>query len=88
VSTAALVLAWIGVAALAAVGGLVHLLVNRVLRPLREIKRYTDEILTAGLAIARNLDDVDEAARTRDLTKELPALVRSKFGAGGAEWSA
>ena len=87
-STAALVLAWIGVAALAAVGGLVHLLVNRVLRPLREIKRYTDEILTAGLAIARNLDDVDEAARTRDLTKELPALVRSKFGAGGTEWLA
>ena len=31
-STAALVLAWLGVAALAAIGGLVHLLVNRVLR--------------------------------------------------------
>jgi hypothetical protein len=88
VSTAALVLAWLGVAALAAIGGLVHLLVNRVLRPLREIKRYTDEILTAGLAIARNLDGVDEAARTRELTKELPALVGAKFGTRGVEWSA
>jgi HAMP domain-containing protein len=88
VSTGVLVLAWIGIAALAVVGGLVHLLLNRVLRPLREIKRYSDEILAAGLAIARNLDGADEAVRTRDLARELPELVRSTFGEQDVEWSA
>jgi hypothetical protein len=87
VSTGVLVLAWIGIAALAAVGGLVHMLVNRVLRPLREIKNYSDDILTAGLAIAHNLDDVDEALRTRELAQALPQLVRSTFGSKGVEWS-
>ena len=87
-STSAVVLAWFGVAALAAVGGVVHLLLNRVLRPLREIKRYTDEILTAGLAITRNLDGSDLALETRELTRPLPELVGSTFGTKGVEWSA
>ena len=87
-STGVVVLAWLGVAALAVVGGVVHLLLNRVLRPLREIKRYTDDILTAGLAITRNLDGVDAAQQTRELTQPLPELVRSTFGSQGVEWSA
>jgi hypothetical protein len=81
-------LAWIGIAALALVGGAVHLLLNRVWRPLREIKRYSDDILTAGLAITRNLDGIDAALQTRELAKPLPELVRSKFGTQGVEWSA
>lgn len=50
----------------------VLLLLNRVLRPLREIKRYSDDILTAGLGIACNLDGIDEAVTTRDLAALLP----------------
>lgn len=87
-STGVLVLAWIGIAALALVGGAVHLLLNRVLRPLREIRRYSDEILAAGLAITRNLDGIDAALQTRELTQPLPDLVRSRFGTEGVEWSA
>ena len=58
----------------------VLLCLNRVLRPLREIKRYADDILEAGLGIARNLDAVDEAARTHDLVTALPAALRSAVG--------
>jgi hypothetical protein len=87
VSTGALVLAWIGIAALALVGGAVQLLLNRVLRPLREIKRYSEDILTAGLAITRNLDGIDAALQTRELAQPLPELVRSRFGTRGVEWS-
>ena len=86
-STGALVLAWIGIAALALVGGAVQLLLNRVLRPLREIKRYSEDILTAGLAITRNLDGIDAALQTRELAQPLPELVRSRFGRRGVEWS-
>jgi HAMP domain-containing protein len=87
-STGLLALAWIGLAVLAVVGGIVHLLLNRVLRPLREIKRNADEILASGLAIARNLDGLDEAARTRELANALPDLVGSAFGGKGqVEWS-
>jgi hypothetical protein len=88
VSGALLVFAWIGLALGLMVGGAVHLCLNRVLRPLREIKRYADEILAAGLAIARNLDGVDEAVTTRELAQALPGLARAKFGTGGVEWSA
>ena len=64
-------LAWLGLAngLAACVTALVAL--NRVLRPLREIERYADDILDAGLGIARNLDGVDEAVRTRELVTAL-----------------
>ena len=75
-SAGAAVLAWIGLAAGAAVLVVALGLLQRVLRPLREIKRYSDEILEFGLAIAKNLDDVEEAARTRDLVAALPDAVR------------
>ena len=75
-STTTLVLAWLGLFAGAHVPVLVLILLNRVLRPLREIKRYTDDTLTAGLGIARNLDGLDEAARLRELATALPGAVR------------
>ena len=53
----------------------VLMLLNRVLRPLREIKRYADDVLEAGLGIARNLDGLDEAVTTRDLATALPRLA-------------
>ena len=64
----------------------VVMLLNRVLRPLREIKRYADGILEAGLGIARNLDGVDEAVTTRDLAVALPELAPPalrRLGIGG-----
>jgi hypothetical protein len=64
------------------------MLLNRVLRPLRETKRYADEILSSGLAIAGNLDGVDEAATTRELANALPDLVGATFGGREeVEWS-
>ena len=53
----------------------VVVLLNRVLRPLREIKRYADDILEAGVAIAKNLEGIDEAVTTRELATALPELA-------------
>jgi hypothetical protein len=72
-STCVLVLASIGLFAGVQVAVLVLILLNRVLRPLREIKRYADDTLEAGLGIARNLDAIDESVHTRDLAAALSA---------------
>ena len=87
-STGLLVLTWIGLAVLLVVAVQVLILLNRVLRPLREIKQNADEILEYGLRIAKNLDGADELARTRELAAALPDLVRAKFGGKEVEWSA
>jgi hypothetical protein len=75
--TVLLVWTWIGLAAGVVVLALVVFLFNRILRPAFEIKRYADDILAAGLAIARNLDGVDKAVRTRDLATAVPGLARA-----------
>jgi hypothetical protein len=75
-STWTLVLAWLGLFVGLHVAGVVLIVLNRVLRPLREIKRYAADTLEAGLAIARNLDATDEAVRTRELTAALPDALR------------
>jgi hypothetical protein len=80
VSTAVAVLAWIGLALGFAVVNVVAMLLNRVLRPLREIKRYADEILDAGLGIAKNLDGLDEVVRTHELATAVPGLATAFFG--------
>ncbi len=59
------------VVALAGAVGAVALL-TRVVQPALEIKRYAESILDAGLAIARNVDGVDELDRTRELATSLP----------------
>ena len=87
-STGVVVLAWIGLAALLGAAAQVLILLNRVLRPLREIKQNTDEILEYGLRIAKNLDGADEIVRTRELATALSELVRAKFGGKELEWSA
>jgi HAMP domain-containing protein len=85
VSAGIAALAWIGLAAGAFVLVQVLILLNRVLRPLREIKQNADEILAFGVAIAKNLDDVEEAVRTRELAQALPELVRPVAEKLGAE---
>jgi hypothetical protein len=85
IGTAAAVLAWIGLALGLAVAILVAGLFNRVVRPALEIRRYADDILAAGLAIAHNLDGVDELAHTRRLAGKVPSLVGGyieRIGAG------
>ena len=67
--------AWTGLAAGAGILGVVVGLFNRVIRPAAEIDRYSDRILEAGLAIARNLDGADELERTRELGAAVPGLA-------------
>lgn len=83
-STVALVFAWIGLALGLVVAALVVLLFDRIVRPALEIRRYADDILAAGLGIARNLDGVDEAVRTRDLAVALPGLATAYLRKLGA----
>lgn len=70
-----IVLAWFGLALGLAVAVVVVLLFNRVVRPALEIERYANDILDAGLAIARNLDGADELVKTRDLAVAVPPLA-------------
>jgi hypothetical protein len=51
----------------------VILLLNRVLRPAIEIKKYADDILENGVLLTGELDAVPELLRTRDLVKQVGA---------------
>lgn len=75
ISTGAAILAWIGLVLGLVVAALVVALFNRVVRPVLEIDRYAQDILEAGVGIAKNLDDVDELARTRELGGAVPDLA-------------
>ena len=74
-STAETVLAIIGLVVLLVVAILVWLLLHNVLRPVRQIDRYADHILDAGVGIARNLDGAGELHRTHALATAVPALA-------------
>jgi hypothetical protein len=73
--TFVVVLAWIGLALGLGAAVQLLLLLNRALRPLREIKRYTDDILEAAVGIKSNLGGLGEIERTRELAQQLPQLV-------------
>jgi type II secretory pathway component PulM len=75
ISTGMAILAWIGLALGLVIALLVVQLFNRVVRPLLEIRRYADDILQAGVAIATNLDGVEELERTRELATAVPDLA-------------
>ncbi len=85
ISTAATILAWIGLALGVVVLVVVVVLFNRVVRPALEIERYSRDILAAGLAIAGNLDGVDELDRTRDLATGVPPPARAYLSRIGGE---
>jgi hypothetical protein len=74
-ATGSAVLAWIGLALLLVVAVVVLMLLNRVVRPALEIKAYADDILEAGVGIAKNLDDVDQLTRTHELATAVPPLA-------------
>jgi hypothetical protein len=75
VSTGEAILAIIGLALGLVVAVVVVLLFNRVMIPALEIERYAGDILEAGVGIAKNLDDVDELMRTRELATAVPGLA-------------
>ena len=74
-STWTIVLALLGLALGTQILGVVLVLLNRVLRPLREIKRYADDIVEAAGSIQRNLEGAEEAVRTRDLAAAVSGAV-------------
>ena len=69
------VLALAGLAIAFLVVNAVAMLLNRVLRPLRQIKREADEVLEYTQAISRNLEGGDEALRTRELVRRLAGVA-------------
>ena len=44
------------------------ILLNRLLRPVREIKAYADDVLEHGVAFTGTMDAVPKLARTKELT--------------------
>jgi hypothetical protein len=75
ISTGEAVLAWIGVTVLLVVALVVLALLTRVIRPALEIERYAEDILDAGVGIAKNLDDVDQLMKTHELGGAVPGLA-------------
>ncbi len=75
IGTGISILALIGLAIGLALALVVVGLFNRIVRPALEIDRYASDILEGGVGIARNLDAIDELARTRDLATAVPPLA-------------
>lgn len=72
---------WIGnVIFLVVIIPVVILLLNRVMGPVVEIKRYADDVLEHGVLLIASLDSVEELNRTRDLKKQVSAGVQ-RYGA-------
>jgi len=86
ISTGAAILAWIGLALGLVIAVVVVFLFNRVVAPASEIEAYADDILDAGVGIAKNLDEVPRLAHTRDLAAAVPGLATAylnKLQGGG-----
>lgn len=72
---------WIGnVIFIAVVIPVVLLLLNRVLRPVQEIRAYADDVLEHGVGITAALDAVPELITTRKLTT-VARLNLERYGA-------
>ncbi len=74
-STLTVIVAWLGLGLGLVIALVVVALFNQILTPAGQIERYADHILDAGVGIARNLDGVDEAVRTRELATAVPGLA-------------
>ncbi len=72
---------WIGnIVLIAVVAPVCLLFLNRVLRPIFEIKRYVDDILDHGVKLTGTLDSVPKLYTTRDLTGAARQSA-SRYGA-------
>ncbi len=68
---------WIGnIVFLFVIIPLVILLLNRVLAPAVEIKKYADDIVEHGSGLVQQLDSVEELLRTRELVRQAGAGVQ------------
>lgn len=74
-STFTFVVALLGLGLGLVVAVVVVVLFQAIMRPAAEIDRYAADILEYGVGIARNLDGVDEAVRTRELATAVPGLA-------------
>lgn len=64
-----MILWWLGnIVLIAVVAPVCLLFLNRVLRPVFEIKAYADDILDHGVKLSGTLDAVPKLLRTRELT--------------------
>ena len=70
-----MILAWIGVILLLVVAVVVLLLLENLRRPVAEIDLYADDILAAGIGIAKNLDGAEQLVRTHALATAVPPLA-------------
>ncbi len=60
---------WIGnIILIAVVAPVCLLFLNRVLRPVFEIRKYVDDVLDHGVKLTGTLDAVPKLLRTRELT--------------------
>lgn len=75
VTTAQGVLAVIGLVLLLVVAIVVLILLESLRRPVAEIDRYAGHVLAAGVGIAKNLDAVDELAKTHQIATAAPGLA-------------
>jgi hypothetical protein len=75
------VLWWLGnIVLILVVAPVVLLMLNRVLRPAKEIYAYADDILDHGVKLTGTLDSVPKLYRTRDLTGAARQSAR-RYGA-------
>lgn len=72
---------WIGnIVFLVVIIPVVIMLLNRVLRPILEIRKYADDVLEHGVLAIASLDATEELLKTRALVKEVGAGV-GRYGA-------
>jgi hypothetical protein len=74
------VLWWLGIVLILVVAPVVLLMLNRVLRPAKEIYAYADDILDHGVKLTGTLDSVPKLYTTRDLTGAARQSAR-RYGA-------
>ena len=68
---------------LAVVAPVVIYMLNRVRRPILEIRSYADDILEHGVALTHALDSVSKLSRTRDLASQARSSGSRYAGALG-----
>ena len=76
----AMALWWVGNALfLVVIIPVVVLLLNRLMRPAVEIKRYADDVLEHGVLLIASLDAVEKLVETRDLVRQVGSGV-ARYG--------
>jgi hypothetical protein len=67
--------AWFGLAVGLGLAVVVLVLLQSVLRPAREIRRYAEDVLETAVRTAANLEAVEQLEHTRQLAQATPGLA-------------